>query len=127
MSGVTEADCLRRVMVLMMAADDFVDDDELRTIVRVFKETTGEDVTAAELRAEADALPAGMRLGECAGRLAQGLDQEARLRVLGAAFAVAAADGFVVQEEDDLLTRLGRDLEIPKDACEAAIDRFLGR
>lgn len=127
MSVVTEADCLRRVMVLMMAADDFVDDDELDTIVRVFKETTGQAITADELRAEAEALPEGMRLGECADRLADGLDPEARLRVLGAAFAVAAADGFVVEEEDHLLARLARDLEISKDAYEAAILRFLGR
>ncbi len=123
---ITESNCLRRVMVLMMAADDDVDPDEVAAIIRVYKETTGEELSAAQLEAEAAALPAGMRLGECAGRLAKGLDRDARLRVLGAAFAVAAADGFVVDEEDDMLTRLAADLEIPKDDYEAAIQRFLG-
>ena len=126
-STVTENDCLRRVMVLMMAADEDVDPDEVATIIRVYKETTGEDLTPQELQKEAEALPAGMKLGECAGKLAQGLDQDARLRVLGAAFAVAAADGFVVEEEDEMLVHLASDLEIPKPAFEAAIQKFLGR
>lgn len=124
---IDEANCLRRVMVLMMAADDHVDDDEIATIIRVYAETTGKTITAESLQAEVAALPDGMRLGDCAGRLAKGLEQPARLRVLGAAFAVAAADGFVVDEEDDLLTRLAHDLEIPKDDYENAIQRFLGR
>lgn len=126
-STVTENDCLRRVMVLMMAADDEVDPDEVTTIIRVYKETTGEDITAEALQSEADALPEGMKLGECAGQLAQELDEQARLRVLGAAFAVAAADGFVVEEEDEMLVRLASDLEIAKPAFEAAIQKFLGR
>ena len=121
-----EHDCLRRVMVLMMAADDDVDDDEIATIIRVYQETTGTELSAAALRAEVEQLPAGLRIGDCGGQLlAEGLDSDARIRVLGAAFAVAAADGFIVEEEDTLLRCLAKDLEIDEPSFDKAIRRFM--
>jgi len=121
-----EHDCLRRVMVLMMAADDDVDDDEIATIIRVYQETTGTELEADTLRAEVESLPAGLRIGDCGGQLlAEGLDVDARIRVLGAAFAVAAADGFIVEEEDTLLRSLANDLEIDEPSFDKAIRRFM--
>jgi DnaJ-domain-containing protein 1 len=120
-----ERGCVRRALVLMMISDGDVDPDELATIREVYERITSVSVSETELRAEAEAmLAAGKRLGEC-GELGDGLDEPARLRVFDAVFEVAAADGFVVDEEDHLLVRLAVDLGLSQATYRAAIEKLL--
>lgn len=120
-----EDGCLRRVLVMMMMSDGDLDPDELKALQRAYEEVTGRTTSEEALRAEARVV-ADQKLqpGSCAG-LGDGLDESERLRVLDAVFSVAAADGFVVQEEDALLGRIARDLGLKTATYEAAIQRFL--
>lgn len=126
MTAIADEDgCIRRVLVMMMMSDGDLDPDELSTAQRVYADVTGRQVTEEELRAQARLVAEeGWVPGQCAG-LGEGLDEAAKVRVLGAAFAVAAADGFVVDEEDRLLWRLASDMNLSPETYQAAIERFL--
>lgn len=120
-----EDGCLRRVLVMMMMSDGDLDPDELLALRRAYEDVTGRAVTEQMLRDEARTVVENkLQIGACAG-LGDGLDHDAKLRVLEAVFSVAAADGFVVQQEDALLGRIARDLGLPSATYEAAIRRFL--
>lgn len=123
---ITDEDgCLRRVLVMMMMSDGNLDPDELAALRRAYEEVTGRAVTEAALRDEArTVVEEKLTPGACAG-LGDGLDEASKLRVLDAVFSVAAADGFVVQEEDAMLGRIARDLGLQTATYEAAIRRFL--
>jgi uncharacterized tellurite resistance protein B-like protein len=120
-----EDGCLRRVLVMMMMSDGDLDPDELTALRRAYADVTGRPGTEAELREEArTVVEQKLTPGSCAG-LGDGLDEAGKLRVLDAVFSVAAADGFVVQEEDAMLGLIARDLGLPSATYEAAIRRFL--
>ena len=126
MTGVSdERGCIRRALILMMVSDGDVDPDELATVLRVYEKVTGNALDEAQVRAQAqEVLAAGEQLGDCSD-LGEGLDEAAKLHVLAAAFAVAAADGFVVEEEDELLGKLAKDLGLSGETYRGAIDRLL--
>ncbi len=102
----TEHECIRRVLVAMVVADGDIDPEELTTAQRVFRDVTGVGISDVELRKEAEQMQAaGGKVAECLGAAA-GLDLDARKRIFAAAFAVASADGFVLEEEDALLANV---------------------
>lgn len=102
----TENECIRRVLVAMVIADGDIDPDELMTAQRVFRDITGVGISDVELRKEAEQMQSSRaKVAECLGA-AGGLDLDARKRIFGAAFAVASADGFVLEEEDALLANV---------------------
>jgi tellurite resistance protein len=122
---VDEQGCIRRALILMMMSDGDLDPDELVTVLGVYEKVTGSKLLEADVRAEAAAVvAAGDELGKCRG-LGDSLDEPGKLRVLGAAFAVAAADGFVVEEEDEQLGRLASDLGLTPERYRAAIEQLL--
>lgn len=122
-----ERGCIRRALILMMVSDGDVDPDELATVLRVYEKVTGTALDEAQVRTQAEeVLAKGEQLGDC-GDLGDGLDLGAKLHVLAAAFAVAAADGFVVEEEDELLGKLAKDLGLPEATYRGAIDQLLAR
>lgn len=122
-----EKGCLRRVLVGMMVADGDIDDDELAMIVRVYAEIAGETVDPEVLRAEgAKMQDDGVTLANCLRGLVEPLDDAARQRVFGAAFAVASADGFVLEEEDSLLANVAAALGYTQAQYQHELDRLMG-
>jgi tellurite resistance protein len=120
-----EHGCIRRALVLVMMADGDLDPDELAAVERVYRKITGVSLTPEQIRLEASlAGRDGLVLGRAAG-LGRGLDEAARLRVFQAAFSVAAADGFVLDEEDTVLCKLARDLELPEATWQLAVRTWL--
>ncbi len=57
--------------------------------------------------------------------LGQGLGIKARRRVFGAAFAVASADGFVVDEEERMLANVGAALGFTQAQFQAEVERLM--
>jgi tellurite resistance protein len=115
-----------RVLLAMMRADDIVEPDELESVRTAYKRLTGELPTDDQLgreRAvlEADAgawLPAAQVLGERLGD-----DDKARL--ITAAFAVAVADGFVLEEEERLLATLGAALGLNQASYRQTMEKLI--
>jgi tellurite resistance protein len=115
-----------RVLLAMTRADDDVDPEELESVRTAYKRLTGafpdpahtERETVA-LRADEGAwLPTARALGERFGD-----DDKARL--LTAAFEVAVADGFVLDEEDKLLSTLGAALGLNDASYRKTIEKLI--
>lgn len=96
--------CLKSVLLAMIVADEDVDPDEIVVAERAYDEFVGEalpDGTLTELAAEARA--AGRSATEVLACLPRDLPAHLQDQVLTAAFRVASADGFVLEEEDEML------------------------
>jgi tellurite resistance protein len=115
-----------RVLLAMTRADDDVDPDELESVGTAYKRLTGAAPEAAAIERETAALradegawlPVARALG---GRF--GDDDKARL--LTAAFEVAVADGFVLDEEDKLLATLAGALGMNEASYRQTIDKLV--
>lgn len=88
----------------MIVADEDVDPDEIVAAEQAYAELTGHALPDGELAREAsDVRSQGRSLQEVLGCLPCDLEPDAQAQVLTAAFQVASADGFVLEEEDELL------------------------
>ncbi len=120
-------ECVRRVLVAMMIADEDIDADEVATVRRIYAEMTGETLSIAQLREEVTAAcRAGLTVQTCLANLADDLDLPTRQRLLEAAFAVASADGFVLEEEEVLLGQVATALGLDDAQTRATLNRSLG-
>ena len=107
------ATLLRRAMVLMTRVDGHVDDDELVRIQWIMRSRFGQELEPDAIRALVnDQVAESVRLHDLLAEHACRLDHEQKRLVLGAAFAIASADGRIVDEEDALMARIARSLEI---------------
>lgn len=121
MPHVNDADDLiLEALISMVIADDHVDPEELATLARVYDDLTGRELSVEHLEAHARARLVDPTVGY-PGDIGEGLDHEGKLRVLGAAFAIAAADGFVMEEEEQQLESLAQLLGLNKQAYREAV------
>ena len=121
MSTVQDADDLiLEALLSMVIADDDIDPDELSTLARVYGELTGRELSTAHLEAHARARLVDPTAGY-PGDIGEGLDSDEKRRVLEAAFAIAAADGFVVEEEEQQLAQLAQMLGLTPEASRKAV------
>lgn len=100
----------------MVVADEDVDPDEVATLVRVYAELTGETVDVEQVRDRARTRLSTPDPTAFPSDLQDRLDDELRPKVLTAAVAIAEADGFVLDEEEALLSRLALALGMSPDA-----------
>lgn len=121
-----EAGCIRRVLVAMMIADGDVDPEEVATVRSVYAKMTGQELAIDALLTEARRMQAeGATLATSIQGLAGELGPHSKQRVLAAAFAVATADGFVLDEEDQLLAEVGRALAMDDAEYKAALHELM--
>lgn len=104
---------VRRLLVEMALADQFVTFAEFERVSRLYRKLTGrtieEETVAHEIkRAEVDDRDVTEYLEDVAFQL----NEEGKERVLKAAFAVAAADGLFREEEREMVQALGEALEM---------------
>ena len=100
-------------MVLMTRVDGHVDADELVRIQWIMRRRFQQDL-------EPDAIVAlvheqvtdGVRLHDLLAEHASSLDHEQKRLVLTVAFAIASADGTIVDEEDALMARIAQALQV---------------
>jgi len=107
------ATLLRRAMVLMTRVDGHVDADELVRIQwimrRRFQQTLEPDEIVALINEQ---VAGGVRLHDLLAEHASTLDHDQKRLVLAVAFAIASADGAIVDEEDALMARIARSLQV---------------
>jgi len=115
-----------RVLLAMTRADEDVDADELASVNTAYRRLTGAVPTAEQLARETAVLHAdeGAWL-PTARALGSRLADDDKARLLTAAFEVAVADGFVLDEEDKLLSTLGAALGLSAQTYAKAIERLL--
>ena len=107
------ATLLRRAMVLMTRVDGHIDDDELVRVRWIMKKRFDRDLQDDDIRALVhEQVSAGVRLHDLLAESAPALDHDQKRLVLEVAFAIASADGAIVDEEDALLVRIARALGI---------------
>lgn len=107
------ATLLRRAMVLMTRVDGHIDDDEVVRIQWIMKRRFGRELDAESIRTRVhEQISAGVRLHDLLAEHAGSLDERQKAEVLKVAFAVASADGAIVDEEDALLVRIAKSLSI---------------
>ena len=104
---------VRRVMVLMMLADGVIDEEEITVIREVYERLSDQPITEARVREEAaSAEREGQGVHEYLKSLVGSLNDSGKEMVLKAAFFVAAADGVVTDEEQQLMNEVGKALEM---------------
>ncbi|MCR9164360.1 MAG: TerB family tellurite resistance protein [Nannocystaceae bacterium] len=107
------ATLLRRAMVLMTRVDGHVDDDEVIRIQWIMRKRFERALGPDDIRALVnEQVAAGVRLHDLLSEAAPQLDHDQKRLVLGAAFAIASADGAIVDEEDKLMARIAQALRI---------------
>ncbi|HET6583701.1 MAG TPA: TerB family tellurite resistance protein [Nannocystaceae bacterium] len=115
-----------RVLLAMTRADDDVDREELESVGTAYKRLTGAAPTPEQIERETAALEADEGAWLPSARaLGQRLDDDDKARVLTAAFEVAVADGFVLDEEDKLLATLAGALGLVEATYRQTIARLL--
>lgn len=125
MTTLTDTDDLiLEALLSMVIADDDIDPEELSTLTRVYAELTGRTLSTAHLEAHARARLADPAVGYPVA-IGEGLTDADKRRVLEAAFAIAAADGFVVEEEEQQLARMAQMLGLSPEASRKAVAGLL--
>lgn len=118
--------CMRRVLVAMVIADGDTDPDELVCAQQTYQRLTGETLDTETFAREAEAMKSlGVGVANCLGSLAGALGDEERFQILRAAFEVAVADGFVLEEEDTMLAAVAASLGMNEAAYKEAMGRLM--
>ncbi len=110
----------------MIVADEDVDPDEVAAAERAYDEFTGRALPDGELaRDAAEAQSQGRSPQEVLGCLPSDLGADAQAKVLTAAFRVASADGFVLEEEDDLLRAVAKAIGMDDDRARTVLSGLM--
>ena len=116
------AEALQLAMIKVMIADGDVDEGEVRTIVDVYKEVTGREVSVDVVRAKATlAHSQGKDLQAALVELAPHLNDEGKKSVLRAAVKVAVADGTFEAPEKALISQVAQALGLSEDKMREAV------
>lgn len=119
--------CLQNVLLAMIIADQDVDPDEVTAAEQAYDDVVGQPLPQGELaRTAAEAQAAGRSPIEVLRCLPSDLTDEYQHKILSAAFRVASADGFVLEEEDDLLKAVAKAIGMDGPKARAAISRLMG-
>ncbi|MCR9160650.1 MAG: TerB family tellurite resistance protein [Nannocystaceae bacterium] len=119
--------CLHNVLLAMIIADDDVDPDEVAAAEQAYAELMGRELPEGELaRSAADAKAAGRCPNDVLKCLPTGLDADVQEKVLRAAFQVASADGFVLEEEDALLQAVAKAVGMDETRSRSVLASFMG-
>ena len=119
--------CLQNVLLAMIIADDDVDPDEVAAAEKAYGDVVGQPLPQGELARSADDAKAANRSpAEVLQCLPADLAPDLQEKVLGAAFQVASADGFVLEEEDELLQAVARAVGMDDARARTVLASFMG-
>ena len=111
----------------MIVADEDVDPDEVIAAEKAYAEFTGQALPDGELARDAnEARSLGRSSQTMLACLPCDLEQETQAKVLTAAFRVASADGFVLEEEDELLRAVAKAIGMGEDQTRTVLGGLMG-
>lgn len=118
-------DAVLTLMVSMTLADGEIDDAEVTRIQWIYGRLTNATVDEAVVRSKiAEAEESPLNLPTYLASLEDKLGDSAKQRMLKAAFAIASADGKVLEEEDALLVSIARGLSISPEVYRSCLSHF---
>ena len=104
---------LKQVMVQVLLADERVDDNEVATVLNVFRQVSGEELSETELRVEIRAAEASPEATlEKLVNLGAMLDDRAKEMIVKAALLVASSDGAIDANERELIQHIAAAIEM---------------
>lgn len=119
--------CLQNVLLAMIVADDDVDPDEVAAAEQAYSEFTGQTLPdGAFARAVTEARSQGRRPDDVLQCLPDDLPAADQDKVLTAAFRVASADGFVLDEEDALLRQVAQAIGMDAARTRTVLNGLIG-
>ena len=129
LAGAEREAAVLTAMILMTLADHRVADAEVTRIRWLFGKVAGLDgsqiPSAQDVRETIDQVRAeGLELDAYLARVAPRLDVATKRRMLKAAFVVATADGRIATEEDALLVRIARALDITPESYRGMLSQM---
>ena len=114
-----------RVMVLMTLADGRVEDTEVMRMRWIHGKVLGRTLSEDEVRTVIEAVrEAGLDIEGYLERIRGDLGREGKRTLLEAAFAIATADGRVLDEEDACMLRIARALEVSPQEYRAVLGQL---
>ena len=113
-------------MVLMTLADGRVVEPELMRMRWIHSKLAGQPATDEEVRAIVAKVSADkLEIDSYLTGIRDALTLDGKRRVLKAAFAIATADGRVLDEEDSMMLRIAKALEISPREYRVALSQML--
>lgn len=119
------ADPIVRLLLAVVIADGDIDPDELRVVQHHVEHLRGMRFSEAELRASAERMMASQASVRQCLRGLPPLDPPTAERLFTAAFEVASADGFVLEEEDSVLAQVAAALRMSEAQYRGTISALL--
>ena len=117
---------VKRVMVQMMLADGVPDDEEVRTIQRIYGQLTHSEMSDEEVQSEIRQVERDQQdIAASLAQFANYLNDDGKELVVKAAFLVAAADGEFQDEEKVLLATVGQSLGMSASHLNGVIGSML--
>jgi uncharacterized tellurite resistance protein B-like protein len=116
---------LLRVLIGVTAADELDGDEGIASLRAGYRELVGRELAEAQVVAEREAAKGGGAWLDAARELGKRLDAHGKQAVIGAAFEVAVADGFVLEEEDRVLATLAAALGLSEAEYRGIVDKLL--
>ncbi len=117
---------LVNVMILTMIADGTVDDQEVETIQRIYRDLTGDDLAREQLDERvALAGQSDIEAVVYVGQMASALDEQKRAVVIKCAFLVASATGELQDAQSEQLQLIGDALNISDDKYRQYIEEAM--
>jgi len=118
-------DPIVRLLLAVVISDGDIDPDELGVVQRHVATLSGQRLTIAALRHAAERmLEERVSMRQCLGAMPP-LDPALSERVFIAAFEVASADGFVLEEEDSVLAQVAACLRMSEAQYRGTISALL--
>lgn len=118
-------DPIVRLLLAVVIADGDIDPDELRVVQRHVQQLRGMRFSEEELRASAERMMASRASVHHCLRGLPPLDPPTAERLFTAAFEVASADGFVLEEEDSVLAQVAAALRMSEAQYRGTISALL--
>ncbi|HWB77698.1 MAG TPA: TerB family tellurite resistance protein, partial [Nannocystaceae bacterium] len=116
---------LLRVLIGVTAADELDGDEGIASLRATYSKLAGRELDEAQVVAEREAAKGGGAWLDAARELGKRLDDHGKQQVIGAAFGVAVADGFVLEEEDRVLATLAAALGLSEAEYRGIVDKLL--
>lgn len=104
---------IRGVMILIMLADDKIDQSEMTAIQSTYNQITGVNLSMVDLMAEKDRIENNFTsIDNFLSQIKPHLNDHGKEMVIRAAFFIAAADGVFQEEEKVMIMEIAQSLEI---------------
>ena len=117
---------IRRVMILMVAADGQIEDAEIKSVQKAYQEVTDADLTREAIEDELDGLKeSGVDMQALFDVVGSSLNAGEKVLLPKAALTVAACDGVLQDAEKERLIELAGALHIPPEVFSTIVQGFL--